>query len=138
MTVLRAYRSGWGPPVSEQQLVVHGVGIAAVASQVPQDGSRDLGIENEGEDTHLGAAAAASERIDLEDASQEFGPAPSECAERRPGRHRLPVGIGRQGSEPGLGEDAALSPASAPADGVGTGIADEDLVSVGDVGKEQR
>ena len=109
-----------------------------MASEVTEDGGGDLGIEDEGEDAHFGATASASEGIDLEDASQEHGPAASEGPKGGPGGDGILVGARRFGAEAGFSEDAEFAPASAPADGVGAGVADEDLVAIGDVGEKQR
>jgi hypothetical protein len=45
-----------------------GARVPAGAAQVLEDGAADIGVEDEGDDAHCGAAAQAAERIDLEDA----------------------------------------------------------------------
>ena len=39
--------------------------VASLAAQVVEDGGDDVGIENEGHDSHLGTAAQAAERVHL-------------------------------------------------------------------------
>lgn len=45
------------------------------ASQVVEDTIDRRGLDDEGDDAHLLAAAGTGERVHLEEASQQFGPA---------------------------------------------------------------
>jgi hypothetical protein len=126
-------QSRWSARGEAGVVLGEGAGIASGTTQVAQESVDDRGIEDEGDDLHRGAAARTAERVDLEDALQEFGPALTVDPQRRPVGHGVTGSSGDLLGRPRVAQDAGAAPAGAPTHRVGTVVTHEDLVGVGDM-----
>ena len=85
-------------------------GIAAGFAEVSEDRGDDVGVEIEGDDLHVAAAARTTQGIDLEDALQGLRPAPAQGQELWPGRQVVTrgalLGEGARESKPALRQAA--------------------------------
>ena len=71
--VLSRRSRGGGLPASRRS--ARSLPCGSAASQVVEDAVDHRGLGDEGDDAHLVAASGTRERIDLEDAPQQLGPA---------------------------------------------------------------